>query len=237
MEEQTIMEQPAETSGNVENAQEQIDNTEFQSNQPQQSEGSIYGKFKDATSLLNAYNNLEKEFTRKSQKLSQLLKNTEGNTNQNDTSQHTKQPIEEISQTTNKPAYLQSDWRVKVSQFFNQNPEAKNYSKQIANELISDKHLSSNQNCLEYAYSKILKQNRVEPASLVDDQQFLDNYVYSNDKIKQRIIEDYILSLNNSPKQPRFISGEPSTISVSKPSNKPQTLKEASNILKKLLQS
>ena len=36
--------------------------------------GSMLGKFKDATSLLNAYTNLQAEFTRKSQKLKELEK-------------------------------------------------------------------------------------------------------------------------------------------------------------------
>ena len=40
--------------------------------------GSPYGKFKDAKSLLEAYNNLQKEFTRKSQALSKVLKDGAG---------------------------------------------------------------------------------------------------------------------------------------------------------------
>ena len=41
--------------------------------------GSIIGKFKDANTLLEAYNNLQAEFTRKSQKLAQLQKLIEEN--------------------------------------------------------------------------------------------------------------------------------------------------------------
>ena len=37
-------------------------------------EGSIYGRFKDAKTLLEAYNNLQAEFTRKSQKLAEFQK-------------------------------------------------------------------------------------------------------------------------------------------------------------------
>ena len=49
---------------------EQIQNNFDSENQ----DGSIYGKFKDAKSLLDAYNNLEAEFTRKSQKLAEFQK-------------------------------------------------------------------------------------------------------------------------------------------------------------------
>ena len=63
--------------------QPQID-TEINSNQNEQmvaenQEGSIYGKFNDAKSLLEAYNNLQSEFTRKSQKLAEFQKKLEGN--------------------------------------------------------------------------------------------------------------------------------------------------------------
>ena len=40
-------------------------------------EGSIYGKFKDAKTLLDAYNSLQAEFTRKSQKLAEFQKENE----------------------------------------------------------------------------------------------------------------------------------------------------------------
>ena len=43
-------------------------------NQSENSEGSTFGKFKDAQSLLDAYNSLQAEFTRKSQKLAEFQK-------------------------------------------------------------------------------------------------------------------------------------------------------------------
>ena len=44
-------------------------------------EGSMIGKFKDAKTLLDAYNNLQAEFTRKSQKLAEFQKELEENAN------------------------------------------------------------------------------------------------------------------------------------------------------------
>ena len=52
---------------------------EVQNQQPENSESSIYGKFKDAQTLLEAYNSLQAEFTRKSQKLADFQKQLEEN--------------------------------------------------------------------------------------------------------------------------------------------------------------
>ena len=42
-------------------------------NSTTQDEGSIFGKFKDAKTLLDAYNSLQAEFTRKCQKLADFM--------------------------------------------------------------------------------------------------------------------------------------------------------------------
>ena len=62
MEEQNIEQPVMDTSEEVELSDESP-------------EGSILGKFKDSKTLLEAYNNLQSEFTRKSQKLAELQKN------------------------------------------------------------------------------------------------------------------------------------------------------------------
>ena len=57
-----------------ENIEQLITEPEMHDIQPENSESSIYGKFKDAETLLEAYNSLEAEFTRKSQKLADIQK-------------------------------------------------------------------------------------------------------------------------------------------------------------------
>ena len=52
---------------------------EIQNIETENSESSIYGKFKDAKTLLDAYNSLQAEFTRKSQKLAEFQKQIEEN--------------------------------------------------------------------------------------------------------------------------------------------------------------
>ena len=70
MEEINTMEQP--TTEIIAEVSEPI--TDENKGQLNEVEGSMFGKFKDATSLLQAYSSLEKEFTRKSQKLAELKK-------------------------------------------------------------------------------------------------------------------------------------------------------------------
>ena len=63
MEENTTLEQPILETENPSETQE----------------GSTLGKFKDVQTLLDAYNSLQAEFTRKSQKLSELQKESDKN--------------------------------------------------------------------------------------------------------------------------------------------------------------
>lgn len=223
--ENDIMEQP-ETQG-LDNADvnEQI-NMESAVVDSTLQNGSIYGKFKDATSLLEAYNNLEKEFTKKSQKLSELLKqNTQDNL------------LNKQSEDNQiQPAYKNSNWQNQVSKFFEKNPEAKAFSKEIANTLLSDKEIAKNTNCLEYAYALTQLKNQVKPADLLNDPKHLED-IYNNETIKEKIISNYLQNVNQNKTNLRFISGEPNSISPTRPASKPKTIQEASNILKKLLQS
>ena len=169
------------------------DSTELNSNQEQSpmhlsENGSIYGKFKDATSLLNAYNSLQKEFTRKSQKLAELTKSnmttpaySEANISTDTSNNIDTNQSKEKGET---PVYMQENWKNKVETFFQNNQQAKKYAKEIANKIVSDKHLSHNENCLEYAYALIDQQHKVDPANLVNDPEFLSNNIYNNESIK-----------------------------------------------------
>jgi len=186
-------------------------------------EGSNFGKFKDATSLLNAYNNLEKEFTKKSQKLSELTKQNLEN----------EQPI---STPDCLLAFQETNWQTKVSQFFKDNPEAKNYAKDISTILIADKNLFKNENCLNYAYALAELKNKVKPADLLKDPNFV-NDILNNETIKNKIISEYLNSVSSSKHNIRFISGESKNILINNTQDKPKTIKEASNVLKKLLQN
>ena len=190
-------------------------------------DSSTYGKFKDATSLLNAYENLEKEFTRKSQKLAEILKTQENKTTDLD-----------VTSAQNSELYKQSNWQTNVSNFFNEFPDAKNYAGEISKILLADKDLARSKDCLKYAYANALinAQNKLSPAYSLDNPKYFDE-VTNNSKVKDKIIKDYLSKIKTNQSNLHFISGEPNNISPTPPIDKPKNLKEASNILKKLLQS
>lgn len=228
MENNQTMEQPLDVGVQVEvNEPIEIEKDNFTTN----NNSSSFGKFKDATSLLNAYENLEKEFTRKSQKLSALLK--ENTTNETKTTD-TKNLEQEVKITE---VYKQKDWHTNVSSFFNTVPNAREYAKEISKILIEDKELAKNKNCLQYAFAKALAESeKVKPANSLDNPEYFEQIV-NNEKVKAKIINDYLLKINSNKNNLHIISGEPNSISLVQKTEKPKNLQEASQIFKKLLQS
>lgn len=82
--------------------------------------GSQFGKFSCAEDLVNAYNNLQAEFTRKCQKLSEIQK------------QITEKEIEETSLQKDEPeeispAFEQDNWQTKVAEFLQKTTVQKNF--------------------------------------------------------------------------------------------------------------
>lgn len=228
MENQINLEQPSnmqtETNGNV---NEQINENNLGQEETNLHYGSNFGKFKDATSLLTAYENLEKEFTKKSQKLAELLK-------QQSIYEDTASKIVQEEKIT--PLFKQKDWQNEVSKFFIENPDAKVYAKEIASTLINDKEIANSKNCLKYAYALAELKNKVKPAELLNDPKHLED-IFSNQNIRNKIISEYLQEIQFNKNNLKFISGEAKSISPTRPNDKPKNLKEASNMLKKLLQS
>lgn len=183
---------------------------------------SLLNKFKTVDALCKAYENLEKEFTKKCQRISELV--SENNVN-------------EVKNTEEAlPQYQKKDWLNKVSIFLDENENAKNYVNEIAKIISEDENLAKKEDALELAYSKILKQNFKTKEQLAQDDDFIQNFIYKNEKIKNKIIEDYLISVENNKTIP-LISSDRGSLSISSPKFMPKDLKEAgryaANILKK----
>ena len=235
MENNLILEQP-EIQPKTGDVNEQI--TQEESPLHLDDSGSNFGKFKDATSLLNAYNSLQKEFTRKSQKLAEVLKQNEQENKHNLTEEiisNAESNNIENTTDTSTPIYKSKDWKEQVKKFFSENTNAKKFSKEIAQLIVSDPELSSNKNCLKYAYALVEQNNHIDIATLLKDPEFLNANIFNNQEIKNQIIKDYLLGVKNSNKHLQLISGEPQKVSPTPTLNKPKNLQEASNILKQLL--
>ena len=196
--EEKLLEQPELETDNHQN---DISDSEIQ-------EGSMFGRFKDATTLLDAYNNLQAEFTRKSQKLAEFQKEFEKNANF------------KIYET--------------VDDFINDTNDSDKYKKEITEIIDKDVDLNNLPNKYQIAF-KIIKEAESKIANNLNNQDFLDKYILNNDNIKNRIINDYLSKLNNISTAPKVISGNSTNIYFSPNPDKPKTLKEAGEIFSKML--
>ncbi|MGN1222652.1 MAG: hypothetical protein ACI4T1_00785 [Christensenellales bacterium] len=178
--------------------------------------GSSTKKFKSVEALENAYENLEKEFTKKCQMLNKLLS--------------------ENKDENSLPQYQKEDWLTKVSTFIENNNHAKDFLNDIAKTLVEDENLAKKEDALELAYSKVLKDNFKTKEELASDDNFLNDYIFNNEEIKNKIIENYLTDVQNNKTIPLMINRNGS-LSVSSPRFIPKNLKEAGryaeNILRK----
>jgi hypothetical protein len=170
-------------------------------------EGSMFGKFKDAKTLLEAYNNLQSEFTRKSQKLAEFQK------------ENTKNAV--FEQNDNLDDFLK-------------NTGKENYKKEITEILNQDLEINNLPNKYQVAI-KIIEEAERKSAQNLTNQEYLDKYVLTNDNIKEKIISNYLSNLNNISSAPKVMTGNSTNIYFSPNADKPKTLKEAGEIFSKML--
>ncbi len=174
------------------------------------SEDSPIEKFKNAKALYEAYKSLQSEFTKKCQKLSEY---------------------EKMQDNANAPCYLRSDWRKSVDEFFENNPDAKEYGEQIASMISSDNALSNSKTPLEKAYNMLLKNRLDEKEKYYADENNLIDYVLKNEQILSKILK---ISGENVKKSPSLISSSKSSAHIVTPDISAKSLDEAKQILRKM---
>ncbi len=191
-------------------------------------EGSPVGKFKDVESLKIAYENLEKEFTKKSQTLSNLQKNFKKN-EKNDNF------ISTFSNNLEKSIKIweQDDWDNQVENFLKNNPKAKNFSKEICDLIVKDKVVQESSQPLLTAWTKYLENNfKSDDEFINDENNFLS--ITQNEKVKKAIIKEYLSDLKKHDFiPPVFSKNDGSGISETKPYS-PKTLEEAKELVKQI---
>lgn len=182
---------------------------ELQENlQSENNESSIFGKFKDAQTLLDAYNSLQAEFTRKSQKLADIQKSLNDNA-----------------------LFSKSD---SLEEILSDENDLEKYKKEVTEILDNDTTLSNlpNKNLIAL---KIIKEAERKTAETLNNQDYIDKYIEENENIKEKILSKYLSSLNDISSAPKVISGNSSNIYFSPSLNIPKTLKDAGDILAKML--
>lgn len=182
-------------------------------------EGSPIGKFKSVEALMNAYQNLEKEFTQKCQKVKELTEKLDAKDNM-------EQSI---------PEYQQDGWDEKVKNFFASHPMAKNYVAEISEELSTNESLAKASNSLESALTKVLAKKFVPYETLIEDEDFLEKYIYQNKHVSEKIIEKYLDGLQTEKALPLISSRGAGT--VSSPIKKPKTITDAGKMVEAYLKN
>lgn len=201
------------------------------------------GKFKSPQALLDAYNNLQAEFTRKSQLLSQLQKdkigsdktqnqeNFEKNQENSIKNQENLQKFEEMEEAIENQEISQScvqigddqEYEEKLSQFLSERPEAEKYADEIKNYLKSN----LNNNPFENALANVILSHIV--TKKIGDP-MIDDYVLSNEQVKNKIIENYLSELANC-KPPVVMSSQGGERVSGVLPDRPKTLAEAKKIV------
>ncbi len=152
------------------------------------------GKFKSQKELLKAYQNLEAEFTRKSQKLKELEKTLSEKT-----------VNDEVEKNNETPKYLNDDWAQSVGKFLEENPSAKSFASEICELVINDNQVASSACPLETAWQIVASKNFIDKKALTCDNEFINDYVLNNKELLNKVVKHYIEN-NLASKAPVLIS-------------------------------
>lgn len=189
-----------------------------------------FGKFDSLQALLNAYNNLEAQFTKRSQELKSLERENESlKREQAELTRAESQTVQDetgsaAGERTNNCASLgkaqEGDIAAEVKVFLQNNPEAAEY----AEELVSYAEcLTPNAGFLDRAYVKLLKN-----ALKREREKITDDFIYSSacaaPNVKEKIIRDYLSNLSSKTCAKLICADGESLIT---PPEKPKTLEEA----------
>ena len=188
-----------------------------------ENEGSAsVGKFANSEELLKAYQNLEAEFTRKCQQLKESERRSE--------------PTEDPKgEDGSAPLYEREEWDDKVAAFLGKYPIAEEYAAEISRVLSEDPALAKQENCLEVALGKALGANYRKPESMIEDEAFLEKYVYHNDKIRDKVIQDYLEGLSPLAGAPRTLPHGGAAAII--PPFRASSIEEAGAMTEKLIKS
>lgn len=96
-----------------------------------------------------------------------------------------------------------ADWNEKVNNFFEEFPDAKNHSKEIAEMLVKDKAVQSSEAPLLNSWVKILQKNE-QKVDINDD--FIAKSALNNQKIYNLIVNDYLNRVKTHKSAPSVIA-------------------------------
>lgn len=186
------------------------ENKDVREDAGQDNESAPVGKFRDPKELLRAYGELEREFTRRSQKLAETER--------------------ALARATAPYSPSSEEWKEAVDKFFSEIPAAKPFAKDMAAELLRDPKLRSDRNCLGNALVRVLAAKFRTPEQLMSDGQFLRDHVLGSAAVKAAVVEGYLKGLREG--QPPVVMHE-GGVSLALARKAPKSIEEAGELFLK----
>ena len=171
--------------------------------------GSPINKFKTTLELQKAYENLEREYTKKCQKLSSLEKELDN------------------ANAPNK----QENFLALLNEFCDENPKAKDFHNELLNKGLEKDDFSKES--LMKNYIEILGQAYENEKEKNSSPNLLFDKVISDDNLKNKIIGDYIEKVKQNKVAPLIKAGDGSYVIT--PNAVPKTLNEANDLARQIL--
>ena len=171
--------------------------------------GSPMNKFKTIVELQKAYENLEREYTKKCQKLSSLEKELDN------------------AKAPNK----QENVLALLNEFCEENPKAKDFHNKLLNKGLEKADFSKES--LMKDYVEILGQAYENEKEKNSSSELLFDKVINDDNLKNKIIGDYIEKVKQNKVAPLIKAGDGSYVIT--PSIAPKTLNEANDLARQIL--
>ncbi len=131
--------------------------------------------------------------------------------------------------------YESPDWNEKVLEFFASNPDAKEFSDDIAKIIYDDEGIAGLDNCLMVAYGLAKSKKLKSPSALMSDSEFVSNNILNSEDIKAKVLESFLGGVIERKKlSPTLASSSSNATMVTAP-KKIKTLDEAREVLFRLL--
>ena len=166
------------------------------------------GKFKSVDDLFEAYNNLQAEFTRKSQRLSELKKDKMSESSQDNV-------IENKFQT-----------------FLSKNQEAVVYADEIKSRAMQSESLKNDDACFDIVWAEMLYEKLSSPNKAKEP--IVQNLVLKDEELKNLVIENYMKQLQEQ-KTPVIMSSNSGERVTKTVAPKPDSFEQAKKLVLDLL--
>ncbi len=165
-----------------------------------------FGKFNSAESLLKAYNSLEAEFTKKSQKLASL---------------------ENENAKTQNELMKREEQEKRVDEFISKFEIVKPFKSALKESLSQNEEADIKEEAI-----RLISKSYKTAQEFSQDEEFLNNYIFSNQEIKDKIVKDYLSKITQN--SPIKVDGGASNITLSPP-KVPTTILEAGKLAKSII--